>query len=132
MFTSAPPSATAPTPNVSVEETVCAIGAYGCVSPANATASSVASAIAPSTSAVRATCGIVRYSESSTTTPVAAASRCVGTGPPSAGTRYAAYCANPMYPDARMSGAQNRNCQTNRNATNRPGPRGPNASRRYV
>src|ERR1700681_1165630 len=37
-----------------------------------------------------------------------------------------------MYPDAKISGAQNRNCHTNRKATKRPGPRGPKASRRYV
>ncbi|HTD37997.1 MAG TPA: hypothetical protein VK669_10815 [Candidatus Limnocylindrales bacterium] len=75
---------------------VCVSGAYGWASPANATASSVASAIAPRTSAVRAICGIFRYSESSTTTPAAIASRCVGTAPLSDGTRYAAYCANPI------------------------------------
>ncbi|HEX3462948.1 MAG TPA: hypothetical protein VHS78_02680 [Candidatus Elarobacter sp.] len=93
MFTSAPPSAASTRTNdgaagnANVAGIVRASGAYGCVSPANATASSVASAIAPSTSAVRAICGIFRYSESSTTTPAAAASRCVGTAPPSAGTR---------------------------------------------
>ncbi|HEV2740800.1 MAG TPA: hypothetical protein VGU66_19735 [Candidatus Elarobacter sp.] len=132
MITSAAPSAGSATPNENVGGSVCASGACGCVRPASATATSVTSATAPSTSAVRAICGIARYNAASVTTPTAAASRCVGTGPATAGTRYAAYCAKPMYPDAITSGAQNMNCHTNKNAKKRPARRGSNASRRYA
>ncbi|HEY0394671.1 MAG TPA: hypothetical protein VGD01_09270 [Candidatus Elarobacter sp.] len=57
------------------------------MSPAKATASSVASAIAPSTSAARAICGIGRYSATIVTIPIATASACVGPKPWIAGTR---------------------------------------------
>jgi hypothetical protein len=96
VITSAFPSATIPTANVNVVGIVCANGAKGCVSPANATTSSVSSATPPSTSAVRAICGIGRYSATSVSTPTATASAWVGHQPASAGNRYAAYCAKPM------------------------------------